>query len=138
MGNISDNPQQIPFPSNPTLVRPIGSIQSIGLTAPQTVLQSSYASGIANAGYYDEFDRCCDCTPSYAPTPGLVPGGYGINPGFSQYNYGDACCGLGQSLYIVQTPGKGMQPVPSQMTQVMAPMQTSLVKRLSIPISPIK
>ena len=53
------------FTQNTSIAQPIGNLQGIGLTTPQIVNQPSYAPGIMNTGYYNNFDGCCDCTPSY-------------------------------------------------------------------------
>lgn len=50
---------------NPSIVQSIGNLQGIGLTTPQIVTQPSYTPEIINTGYYNNFDGCCDCAPSY-------------------------------------------------------------------------
>ena len=91
MGNC--NPQ---YPTNTPYPNPlIQNVNGVGVTT-QILGQPSYAPGILNAGYYNNFDSCCDCGPTYQPTPSLSTGGYGINPAFSQNTSGDACCGPSQ------------------------------------------
>jgi hypothetical protein len=68
MGNSNTGyPTSLPYPYNATAqnIQPNNAFVGVGMTTPQILAQNSYAPGIANAGYYNDFDACCGCGPTY-------------------------------------------------------------------------
>ena len=136
MGNQTVKSQFIPYPAqNSAIVQPIGNMQGIGLTGPQITNNSQ---GISSAGFCNNFVGCCDSSPSYVPTPGLAPGGYGISPAFIQDDCGTTCCMFDQRPYIVQTKVKTTQLIPNKVTEIITPMRSSVVNTSIPTLSPIK